>query len=176
MTASEGQTGNPATATRPGLYFEDFTPGRTFVTGRRTVSEADHVNFTTSCGFFEPLFMDREYVARETPYGRPIVPGALTFSLAEGLTILSGILHGTGMAFLGVELTVVKPVFIGDTLQVEIEVLERRETRKPDRGIVTFAHRVTNQDGQPVMTYAVKRMLRRSKRSQDAASALFPGA
>ena len=163
MTASEDQTGTPSTTTRPGLYFEDFIPGRTFATGRRTVSEADHVNFTTSCGFFEPLFMDREYVARETPYGRPIVPGALTFSLAEGLTILSGILHGTGMAFLGVELTVVKPVFIGDTLHVEIEVLERRETRKPDRGIVTFAHRVTNQDGQTVMTYTVKRMLRRKK-------------
>ena len=77
-----------------GCYFEDFAPGRTYTTDRRTIGEADHVNFTTSFGFFEPLFMDRNYVARETPYGKPIVPGALTFSVAEGLTILSGILHG----------------------------------------------------------------------------------
>jgi acyl dehydratase len=144
-----------------GLYFEDFTPGRSYATDRRTIGEADHVNFTTSFGFFEPLFMDREYVARETPYGKPIVPGALTFSVAEGLTILSGILHGTGMAFLGVELTVAKPVFIGDTVRVEIEVLDRRETKKADRGIVTFSHQVINQNDEMVMQYTIKRMIRR---------------
>ena len=161
MNVSEAEAGNGSAMTPRGNYFEDFIPGRIYTAGRRTVSEADHVNFTTSFGFFEPLFMDREYVARETPYGRPIVPGALTFSLAEGLTILSGILHGTGMAFLGVELTVDRPVFIGDTVRVEVEVLERRETRKSDRGIVTFAHRVINQDDETVMRYTVKRMIRR---------------
>ncbi len=144
-----------------GLYFEDFKPGQTYATDRRTISEADHVNFTTSFGFFEPLFMDRNYVTRETPYGQPIVPGALTFSMAEGLTILSGILHGTGMAFLGVELTVTRPVYIGDTISVAIDVVERRETKKPDRGIVAFSHRVSNQDKQTVMAYTIRRMIRR---------------
>ncbi len=147
--------------TTQGNYFEDFLPGWMHATGRRTVSEADHVTFTTSFGFFEPLFMDREYVTRDTPYGKPIVPGALTFSLAEGLTILSGILRGTGIAFLGVELTVDRPVFIGDTIRVEIEMLERRETRKADRGIVIFAHRVINQNDETVMHYTVTRMMRR---------------
>lgn len=142
------------------LYFDDFKPGRTFATARRTVTEADHVNFTTSFGFFEPLFMDRDFVSTRTPYERPIVPGALTFSVAEGLTILSGLLH-SGMAFLGVELDVLKPVFIGDTLSVAIEVVETRETKKPDRGIVTFRHRVENQAGEAVMAYTVKRMMRR---------------
>lgn len=144
-----------------GLYFEDFVPGGSYATDRRTIGEADHVNFTTSFGFFEPLFMDRDYVARETPYGKPIVPGTLTFSVAEGLTILSGILHGTGIAFLGVELEVLKPVFIGDTVRVAIEVLDRRETTKADRGIVTFSHRVINQNDETVMEYAIKRMMRR---------------
>ena len=147
--------------TQIGQYFEDFSPGRTYATDRRTITEADHVNFTTSFGFFEPLFMDRAYVTRETPYEKPIVPGALTFSMAEGLTILSGILHGTGMAFLGVDLTVVQPVFINDTIRVVIEVVERRETKKSDRGIVTFSHLVSNQDDQTVMAYTIKRMLRR---------------
>ena len=144
-----------------GLYFEDFSAGQQYATDRRTITEADHLNFTTSFGFFEPLFMDRAYVAHETPYERPIVPGSLTFSMAEGLTILSGILHGTGLAFLGVELKVIKPVFIGETISVEIGVVEKRQTKKPDRGIVSFFQRVKNQDDAPVMEYTIKRMLRR---------------
>lgn len=144
-----------------GRYFEDFSAGQRYTTDRRTITEADHINFTTSFGFFEPLFMDRAYVADETPYKRPIVPGALTFSVAEGLTILSGILHGTGMAFLGVDLKVVKPVFIGDAISVGIKVLDKRQTRKPDRGIVSFRHRVSNQEDAPVMEYTIERMLRR---------------
>ena len=144
-----------------GLYFEELSTDRTYCTHRRTITEADLINFTTSYGFFEPLFMDQAYVENETPYGRRIVPGALTFSVAEGLTILSGILYGTGMAFLGVEMTVLKPVFIGDTITVELEVVDKRESKKTDRGIVSFSHRVLNQDGTVVMEYKIKRMLRR---------------
>jgi acyl dehydratase len=145
---------------RRGLFFEDFSAGQQYTTDRRTITEADHINFTTSFGFFEPLFMDRAYVADETPYKRPIVPGALTFSVAEGLTILSGILHGTGLAFLGVDLKVIRPVFIGETISVDIDVVDKRQTKKPDRGIVSFLHRVSNQDDEPVMEYAIKRMIR----------------
>jgi acyl dehydratase len=105
--------------------------------------------------------MDQAYVENETHYGGRIVPGALTFAVAEGLTILSGILHGTGMAFLGVEMNVLKPVFIGDTITVELEVIDKRETKKADRGIVTFLHRVINKDKTVVMEYKIKRMLRR---------------
>jgi acyl dehydratase len=144
-----------------GLYYDDFLPGQKHVTDRRTITEADHVNFTTSFGFFEPLFMDAAYVQTQTPYKARIVPGTLTFAVAEGLTILSGILHGTGIAFLGVELKVLKPVFIDDTLRVEIEVAERRETRKPQQGIVTFVHQVYNQDHAQVMEYTIRRMIRR---------------
>ena len=144
-----------------GLCFEDFDLGNTYVTRGRTITETDLVNFATQFGFFESLFMDRDYVAERTEYQRPIVPGALTFSMAEGLTILSGILHDTGMAFLGVELEILKPVFIGDTIRVEIKVTAKRETRKPDRGIVTCNHRVINQHNAPVMQYQIKRMIRR---------------
>lgn len=147
--------------TKKGLYFEELLTDNIYAAQRRTITEADHVNFTTSFGFFEPLFMDQAYVETETHYGKRIVPGALTFSVAEGLAILTGILHGTGMAFLGVELRVLKPVFIGDTITVEIEVIDKRETKKADRGIVTFFHRVKNQDDTVVMEYTVKRMLRR---------------
>jgi acyl dehydratase len=144
-----------------GLYFEEFLIEKNYLTNRRTITETDHINFISSFGFFEPLFMDQAYVATETPYGGRIVPGALTFSIAEGLTILSGILHGTGMAFLEVALKVLKPVFIGDTITVEIAVLAKRETKKIDRGIVTFSQRVINQDNLSVMEYKIKRMIRR---------------
>ena len=146
---------------REGLYFEDFIQEKVYHTSRRTVTEADLVNFVTLCGFFEPLFTDQAYVQTATPFKNRIAPGALTFSFAEGLTILSGILYKTGMAFLGVEMEILKPVFIGDTLTVEIEVLEKRETRKADRGIITCLHRVLNQENIPVMEYRIKRMIKR---------------
>lgn len=144
-----------------GILFDEYQSGQTFHTDRRTITETDHVNFTTAFGFFEPLFMDQAYVETQTPYKKRIVPGALTFSVAEGLTILSGILHGTGMALLGVDLNIRQPVFIGDTLMVTIQVDDLRETSKPDRGIVTYTHRVTNQREATVMEYTVKRMIRR---------------
>lgn len=144
-----------------GLFFEDFLPGRLFKTLKRTITETDLVNFVTLCGFFESLFIDQTYVEAETSFGRRIAPGALSLAFAEGLSILSGILHQTGLAFLGLEMEIKKPVFIGDTIGVEIEVVDRRETQKPDRGIVTFHHRVTNQKGEVVLEYRVKRMIRR---------------
>lgn len=144
-----------------GLYFDDFLPGGKWNTDKRTITESDLVNFTTAFGFFEPLFMDETYLAESTTYEGRLVPGAMTFAVAEGLTILSGIIHGTGVAFLGTEMTVLRPVVVGDTLGVDIEVMEKRETKNPERGIVTFLQRVSNQHGLTVMEYAVKRMIRR---------------
>lgn len=144
-----------------GMYFEDFSVESVYYTDKRTITEADASSFTTLCGFFEPLFFDLEYVETETQYRRRIAPGAFTFSVAEGLTILTGILHRTGMAFLGAEIEVLKPVFVGDTIGVEIHVTEKREIRKPDRGIITFHHQVRNQEGVLVMEYKVKRMIRK---------------
>ena len=90
-----------------------------------------------------------------------ISSAALAFSFAEGLSLLTGILHHTGMAFLGLEMEILKPTFIGDTISVEIEVIEKRETKKTDRGIITFLHRVINQNNERIMEYKVKRMIRR---------------
>ena len=105
--------------------------------------------------------MDWEYVEKETPFKRPIAPGLLTVSMADGLSILSGIIHRTGMALLGMEMNVKAPVFIGDTISVEIEALNKRETKKEDRGIITFLHRVVNQNGETVIEYKVTRMIKR---------------
>ena len=145
-----------------GLSFEEHQVGATYTTLARTVSETDIVTFVNLCGFTEPLFMDMEYLARESVFRRRAAPGALTFALAEGLIIQTGMLHGTGMAYLGGEIRVVAPVLEGDTLHVEVEVADKRETRKPDRGIVTYRHRVLNQRGELVLEARVQRMIRRA--------------
>jgi acyl dehydratase len=115
--------------------------------------------------------MDMEYVRRESVFGRRAAPGALTFALSEGLVMQTGLIHGTGLAFLGGDVRVVAPVLEGDTIRVEVEVVDKRETRKPDRGIVTYQHRVLNQRDELVMEVRVLRMIRRVP----AAPAADPG-
>ena len=146
---------------REGLDYEQHTVGTVYQTLARTVSETDIVTFVNLCGFTEPLFMDMEYVARESVFGRRVAPGALTFALSEGLIMQTGLIHGTGMAYLGGEIRVAAPVLAGDTIRVEIEIAEKRETRKSDRGIVTYRHRVLNQRGELVLEARVQRMIRR---------------
>ncbi|OLB05367.1 MAG: acyl dehydratase [Candidatus Rokuibacteriota bacterium] len=147
-----------------GLTFEAHEIGATFRTLGRTVSETDIVTFVNLCGFTEPLFMDMEYVARESVFTRRAAPGALTWALSEGLIMQTGLIHGTGMAFLGGEVRVVAPVLEGDTLTVEVEVADKRETKKLDRGIVTYRHRVQNQRAELVLEATVQRMIRRAGR------------
>jgi acyl dehydratase len=119
----------------------------------------------------EPLFMDMEFVARESVYGRRAAPGALTFALSEGLVMQTGLIHGTGMAWLGGELRIVAPVLVGDTIRVEVEIVDKRETRKADRGIVTYRHQILNQRGELVLEARVQRMIRRREQAPGASQA-----
>jgi acyl dehydratase len=73
----------------------------------------------------------------------------------------TGLIHGTGMAWLGGEVRVVAPVLEGDTIRVEVEVVDKRETKKADRGIVTYRHRVLNQRDEVVLELKIQRMIRR---------------
>src|SRR5687767_5261960 len=79
-----------------GVNFEDHNIGDVYRTLARTVSETDIVNFVNQCGFTEPLFLDMEYVKRESIFKRRAAPGALTFALSEGMVMQTGIIHGTG--------------------------------------------------------------------------------
>lgn len=146
---------------RDGLYFEDFLPGAIYTTEKRTITETDLINFITQTAMYEALFMDVGFVENETHYGRRIAPGLLTLTFSEGLVLLSGILKDRGIAFLGMEMKIKQPVFIGDTIYVEVEVIDKKETSKADRGIITFLHRTKNQNGEVVMECKMKRMIRR---------------
>jgi acyl dehydratase len=144
-----------------GVTFEEHTVGDVYRTLARTVAETDIVTFVNLCGFTEPLFMDMEYVKRESVFSRRAAPGALTFALSEGLIMQTGLIHGTGLAFLGGDLRIVAPVLEGDTIRVVVEVGDKRETKKPDRGIVTYRHRVLNQRDEVVLEATIQRMIRR---------------
>ena len=145
-----------------GVTFEEHTIGARYQTLGRTVSQSDIVTFVNLCGFTEPLFMDMEYVRKESVFGRRAAPGALTFALSEGLVMQTGLIHGTGMAFLGADVKVLAPVLEDDTIRVDVEVVDKRETRKPDRGIVTYQHRVVNQRDEVVLEVRIQRMIRRA--------------
>jgi acyl dehydratase len=144
-----------------GLTYEEHTIGAVYHTLGRTVSEADVCAFVNLCGFSEPLFMDMEYVAKESVFKGRAAPGAMTFSLSEGLIMQTGLIHGTGMSYLGGEIRIVAPVLVGDTLRVGVTIADKRETKKPDRGIVTYRHAVTNQRGEVVLEAVVRRRIKR---------------
>jgi acyl dehydratase len=135
----------------PGLYFEEFSVGQTFDHPiRRTVTETDNVLFTTMTHNPAALHLDAEYM-KSTEYGQPLVNSCLTLGLMVGISV-NDTTHGTTVANLGWDdVRFPKPVFHGDTLRIETEVLELRDSNsRPDNGIVIFEHRAYNQDDELV--------------------------
>jgi len=143
-----------------GLYFEDFELGTRYISKGRTITEADLVNFAGISGDFNPLHMDEQY-AKTTIFGRRICHGVLGVALMTGLNQSLGITEGTMHAFLGLEWDFLRPLFIGDTVHLELEVITARESKKPDRGIVVFACDLINQHGEIVQQGTRKMLMKR---------------
>jgi len=138
----------------PGLYFEALTVGRVFVHAtRRTVTEADNVFFSALTMNPAALHLDEEFCREHTEFGQRIVNSAFTLGLMVGISVSDTTL-GTTVANLGWdEVRFPKPVFHGDTIHVESEVVEARESKsRPNSGIVVFAHRGYNQRNEIVAT------------------------
>ena len=130
-----------------GLYFEEFFIGQTFKHAiRRTVSEMDNVMFSALTHNPAALHLDEEYSKNHTEYGQRIVNSVFTLGLIVGVSVGDTTL-GTTVANLGWdEVRFPKPLFHGDTVHVETEVLELRESKsRPQNGIVIFEHRGYNQ-------------------------------
>ena len=130
-----------------GLYFEEFQLGQKFTHPiRRTITEADNVFFTALTHNPAPLHLDEEYCREHSEFGTRVVNSAFTLGLMVGISVGETTL-GTTVANLGWdEVRFPRPLFHGDTLSVETEVLELRASRsRPDNGIVVFAHRAYNQ-------------------------------
>ena len=143
-----------------GFHFEDLPVGRTFRTIGRTVTEADITGFVNCTGMVEVLFTNLEFLRTESDIRQRLAPAALTYCFAEGLLVQSTMQH-TGFAFLHMELDVKAPVFAGDTIHVECEVVEARLSRnRPGRGLVRTFNKVVKQDGSIALTYNPLRLIK----------------
>ena len=132
-----------------GKWLEELEPGLVIHHAiRRTITEADNVLFTSITMNPAWLHLDFDYAANETEFGQPLVNSMFTVALVIGISVHETTL-GTTVANLGFqETTFPAPLFHGDTLRVETEVVAARESKsRPTQGIVTFEHRAFNQAG-----------------------------
>jgi acyl dehydratase len=141
--------------------FEDFREGDVHVSYRRTVTETHLVNFTAMAGLQLPLFIDHAHAREHTTFGGPIAPGFLTASLSAGM--MESILGANVIAGLGMDgFRFRQPVRVGDTLRAEVQVLEKKETRDPARGVLTLAVAVRNDRDEVALEYRASVLVKRA--------------
>ncbi|GAB3331580.1 MaoC family dehydratase [Bordetella tumulicola] len=160
-------TGTPAVALdsiAAGRYFwEDLPVGFKYQTSSRTITESDIVSFAALTGDMNRAHVDDE-TARSGLFGKRIAHGLLVESYMAGLntrTIVNQLLEPSMLALLGTECRFLKPTFVGDTISVEIEVIETRPSSKSDRGIVKFRRSAISQRGEVVVECIVSMMFKR---------------
>lgn len=141
-----------------GLPWTEYSEGMQFRTVGRTITEADVVGFVNVTNLSEPAFTNVHFQDNHSSLPGRLVPGALCYCMAEGL-LVQATLVGAGLALIELEQKLLKPVFVGDTIHVEVEVLSVKATSKGNRGIVSAMNRVMNQNGECTQTYRTVRMI-----------------
>ncbi len=145
-----------------GLTFEQFEIANCYESQARTVTEADVLTFAGLSGDYNPLHTDAEF-GRSNPFGERIAHGMLVLSMATGMAQWTGIFEGTTLALMEQTVRYKAPVKFGDTVHLELEVLEKKPSSKPDRGVVRFAARVFNQRGEVVQEGEWTCLMKRSE-------------
>lgn len=134
-----------------GMYFEEFQVGQKVVSPGRTITESDIVNFAGLSGDYTSIHTDAESV-KETPFGRRVAHGLLGLSIASGLLVRTGALEGTVIAFREIKnWKFVRPIFIGDTVHVVLEVSEKKGISRIGGGSIIATISLLNQDGEKTM-------------------------
>lgn len=147
--------------TPTGRYYEDFVVGDVYEhRPGRTITETDNINFSLMTMNQHPLHCDANYAAK-SEFKRPLVNSALTLAIVAGMSVNDVSLKAiANLGWKNIDLT--GPVFPGDTLYAESEVLEKRESKsRPTQGLVTVETRAFNQDGKPVMNFVRTALLPR---------------
>lgn len=144
-----------------GLTFDEFTPGAIYRSQGRTITEADVVAFAGLSGDFNPLHTNAEF-GKSTPFGERIAHGMLTVAMGTGMAQWTGIFEGTTLALMEQVIRYKSVARFGDTVHLELEVLEKKPTSKPDRGIVRFAARMLNQRDEVVVDGEWTLLMRRT--------------
>ena len=146
----------------PGVFFEDLAVGQEFTSPGRTVTEADIVAFAGLSGDYNVLHTDAEYM-KTSIFGERIAHGLLGLSISSGLGSRAIVRPFATIAFLGLRWRFKGPIKIGDTIKVRMRVSDKKETSKPDRGIVTLQRSVLNQRGEVVQEGDTELMIERRK-------------
>ena len=133
-----------------GRTYDEFSEGEEFTTASRTITESDVVTFAGLSGDFNPIHMDKEF-AEGTPLKGRVAHGILIASIATGLGNQLAIFEGTTIAVLSMTINYKAPVKFQDTIYLQLEVLEKKETSKPGRGIVIFQTNEMNQRDEVVI-------------------------
>jgi 3-hydroxybutyryl-CoA dehydratase len=129
------------------LYFDDFSPGQTYVGQSRTLGEEEFRKFAELTGDSHPIHYDREY-AMKTRFGERVAHGLLVMSVtALGATALSKRLESSMVALVGQDCRFLRPVMIGETVSTEFEVVEVRNVSSEVHGLVRFQVRVRTITG-----------------------------
>jgi itaconyl-CoA hydratase len=145
----------------PTKFWDDFALGQRITTMGITVTEAHLVNWAGLTMDFYPLHMDKEF-ASKTAFKERIAHGPLTFALAVGLLGRTGIAEDSVIAWLGVDnMRIPAPVKIGDTIRVEAQVTQKRETKQADQGVTVMCYTVLNQRDETVMVFDMKYLMHR---------------
>jgi acyl dehydratase len=134
-----------------GLYFSEFQVGQTFLSGGRTVTEADVVLFAGLSGDYNPLHTDAVFAAG-TPFGQRIAHGMLACSISTGLGQTLGIFEGTTLALMKQEFEFKAPVFFGDTIRLRLTVESLTPSRKGGKGVVLMRSEILKQDDTVAVT------------------------
>ena len=143
-----------------GRYYEDLEAGARIETPRRTIIDADISTFAGLTADFNPLHMDELFAAASDFKGR-ITHGPMIVGMAFGLASRADFMDGTVMGLLDIAWKFMQPVRPGDTISAVVTVVDKRPTRKPDRGVVTLQLEVLNQRGETVQVGTAKVLVRR---------------
>ena len=129
-------------------FFEDIAVGEEYESPGRTVTEADIVLFSGLSGDYNVLHTDAEFMKRSI-FGERIAHGLLGLAIQAGLFTRATQAYAT-LAFAGLRWKFKGPIKIGDTIRLRAKVLGKRETSKPDRGVITLRRTVLNQRDEVV--------------------------
>jgi len=136
---------------RRGKYFEEFEVGMSFTSPGRTVTESDIVSFAGLSGDYTQIHTDAEF-SKGTVVGERVAHGLLGLAILSGLVVRTGVLEGTVIAFREiVNWKFVKTIFIGDTVHVDLKVLDAKPLPRLGGGAVNIEIRLINQNDDVVM-------------------------
>jgi len=135
-----------------GMYFEEFEPGLRIVTSGRTITETDLVGFAGLSGDYNQIHTDAEFAAGSV-FGQRVAHGLLVLAIVSGLAVQSGFMEGTIMAFREIDSwKFSRPVFIGDTIHVTLEVVECKALPRLGGGAIALKLNVLNQRDETVQS------------------------